>query len=962
MTIETRALTLIRTKLQRPRLPGDLIPRARLLDQLHAQSDRKLTLISAMAGTGKTTLLAQWLEECPQPGAWLSLDEHDNDRIVFLSYLCAAIRSVFPDACESVFDLLNALQPPPADVIIAAIVNELDELVATLSQSFAAPPKTGGPSTAPWQEGGRSQNGLILALDDYHRITEPAIHEILSSLIEHLPQGMHLALATRTDPQLPLAGLRARREMTEVRSASLRFTSEEACSFLEATTGRELDPETIRLLEDKTEGWVVGLRLAALSMRTLADDEAFVQGFRGTGSDLIVEYLVSEVLARQPAEIQDFALRSAVLERFCAPLCDALTGVSATKSQEIIERIARANLFLTPLDVEGKWYRFHHLFRDLLRHKLRQQTNEADISGLHARAGAWFAQNGLIDEALHHFLAADDTAAAVALVAGQRYGLMNRAQWPRLERYLHAFSPDVVDQSPELLMLKAWLLYHRGQFAELPAEIQRIEAALVRTPLAPEAVERLQGEVSALRSIISCFAVDAESTLAHGRQALAKTPRELWIVRIAARLYMAGALLMMGDVNGAYEAVYAGFEEEGDQSNAFKATLLATACNIHWMTADLLGLARAAELVLALSQEPYSPQFWAWGHYHLGRVRYHHGDLTAAEEHFAAVVQQPYLSYGICYVNSACGLALTHQALGRPNHAREVVETAVAFTLETGNTTLLPVALAFQAELALMQGQIAAAGQQAARFDPVPPLSPMYGLFSPYLTLVKVWLAQNAPASRGRAAELVGRVRAFCETTHTTRFLIEALALQALLHEFEGDEPAALAALEQAVTLAEPGGFLRLFVDLGPPLDRLLDRLRWQGVAPEYVTQILIAFGMKDDADADIADVDIADVDIADADIRRRTTEAAIRPSPSVASGLARGPSSLIEPLTPRELDVLALLGRHLSNKEIAEELVVSPSTVKTHTLHIYRKLDVNSRKQAVVKARELNILAPNVM
>jgi LuxR family maltose regulon positive regulatory protein len=312
-------------------------------------------------------------------------------------------------------------------------------------------------------------------------------------------------------------------------------------------------------------------------------------------------------------------------------------------------------------------------------------------------------------------------------------------------------------------------------------------------------------------------------------------------------------------------------------------------------------------------------------------VRYHQGDLAAAEEHFTAVVQNPYQSYGYCYLYSACGLALVHQALGRPERAREVAETAIALMLETGNTSLLPVALAFQAELALLQGQIAVASQWAARLDPVPPLSPMYGLFAPHLTLAKIWLAQDTPASRGRAGELVERVRAFCESTHTTRFLIEALALQASLHDGEGDEVAALAALERAITMAEAGSFTRLFVDLGPPLDRLLERLRRQGVAPEYISRILIASETTDDAEADI---------------RRRMTEP------------ANGPSSpLVEDLTPRELEVLALLGQHLTNKEIAERLVISPETVKSHTLSIYRKLDVRKRQQAVARAKELDIL-----
>lgn len=899
------AAPLIRSKLQRPRLPKDLIRRRRLLDALHAGLDCKLTLISGMAGAGKTTLLAQWLEECPQPSAWLSLDEHDNDRIVFLSYLCGAIRTVFPSACDDALALLNAAQTPPARVITTLLVNELEELL-----------------TAASKESGHPASGLVLALDDYHLITEPAIHEIVSALIEYAPQGIHLALATRTDPGLPLAGLRARGDMSEIRSADLRFTLEEAQAFLDGTAGSGLNPAMTRLLEDKTEGWITGLKLASLSMRTRSDDKTFLQRFKGTSSDLIKEYLIREVLDQQSPEIQGFVLRTSLVDRFCAPLCETLTGVSAPRSQEIIDGIAQANLFLVPLDEEGGWYRFHHLFRDILQHELRLHTSAADISGLHTRAGAWLAQNGNSDEALHHFLVAGDTVSAVSLVARQRYALMNGAQWARLDQFLNEFSPDVVDHDPELLTLKAWLLYQRGRFGELPSAVQKIEAALAQSVLAPETVAALQGEISAVRSVISCFAVDVEETLAYGQQALAKTPHELWIVRVAARLYMAGGLLMMNHVNSAYETVYAGFEEEGDGSNAFKATLLTTACNIHWMAADLLGLARAAEQVLALSRDPHSPQFLAWGHYHLGQARYHQDDLAAAEAHFTAVVRQPYLSYGICYVHSACGLALTHQVQGRSEQAREVIETAVAFTLETGNTTLLPVALAFQVELALMQGQIAMAGQQAARFDPVPPLSPIHGFFSPHLTLVKVWLAQNTPASRLRAAELVDKVRAFCESTHTTRFLIEALALQALLHQLEGDETLALASLERAIALAEPGGFVRLFADLGPSMARLLTQLLRKGAMVDYLTRILGAFEMKGD-----------------------------RPSTPVGP-----PSVLVEPLSPREVEVLRLLARHLTIKEIAEELVVSPSTAKTHTLNIYRKLDVHSRRQAIARARAMNI------
>ena len=296
-------VTLIRSKLQHPVLPGDLIPRRRLLDRLHADMSRKLTLISAQAGAGKTTLLAQWLDEDPRPSAWLSLDEGDNDPAVFLAYLCAAIRTVFPKACAETLGLLGAITLPPADVFVASIVNELDRLLAD-------PGQIGDGPAAPPKNGGRPMNGLILALDDYHTITEPGIQEMMTGLIKNLPHGAHVALATRIDPRLPLARLRARRKMTEVRSIDLRFTLEEAETVLTRTSGRDLDPETIRILEDKTEGWVVGLRLAALSLRILPDAEAFAQQFKGTSSALIVEYLLDEVLARQSSELQDFALRT----------------------------------------------------------------------------------------------------------------------------------------------------------------------------------------------------------------------------------------------------------------------------------------------------------------------------------------------------------------------------------------------------------------------------------------------------------------------------------------------------------------------------------------------------------------------------------------------------------------------------------------------------------------------------
>jgi LuxR family maltose regulon positive regulatory protein len=927
MTVETSALTLIRTKMQPPRLPADLIHRRRLLDRLQAGLDRKVTLISAQAGAGKTTLLGQWLDECPQPSAWLSLDEHDNDLIVFVSYLVGAIRTVIPDACEKTLSLLGAGQPPPLRVIATSLVNELDELTVVLSSN-------GDDSTDSLKEGGRSQtgarsmSGLVLALDDYQAITDPAIHELMSILIRHLPRSVHLALATRSDPPLPLPQLRARGEMTEFRFVDLRFTPQETDAFLKGAVGREVSAETASLLAEKAEGWIVGLRLASLSMRVLSDDKAFAQRFRGASSTLIVEYLLKEVLAQQSPEIQDFALRTSVLDRFCAPLCQVLTEIPAERSQQIIDRMAGANLFVVPLDGEGKWYRYHHLFRDLLRPRLAKQYGTTVVSELHAQAGAWYAENGLIDEALDHLLAASHSTEAAGLVARHRTEMMNQAMWSRLERWLRRFSPDVIDQYPDLLILKTWLLYHQNRYAELPASLERLEASLARVALAPDTLDHLQGEIDALRSLLAYFAVDAPATIAHAQGALEKTRPDLWIVRSLARLTLAGALQMKGDLPGAYAAIYDAFAQEEVSSPAFKATLLVTACNIHWIAADLQGLAQAAGQCIELSDGAESPEMGNYGHYHLGRALYEHSNLTGAERHFSTVWKQPYLSYGDCFLYAACGLILTYQAQGRAQKARAAAQSVVDFMLETGNTTLLPQARAFQAELALMQGRVATAGQWAAQLDPVPPLSPAYGIFSPHLTLVKVWLAQNTPTSREQAGDLLDRLQTFFASIHNSRFFIETLALQALLRSAEGDPTGCLTALKQAITLAEPGGFIRLFVDLGPSMARPLDQLRDQSVAPVYIARILAAFETRD---ASLA-------------------------AEGGRAGRARD-ESLVDPLTPRELEVLALLARHLTNRQIAEELVISPGTVKTHTLRIYRKLDVGGRQQAVARAQELDLL-----
>ena len=895
--------TLIQTKLSRPPLPVDMVRRPRLTTWLEQRRSRPLTLVSAPAGYGKSTLISCWLEAVDCPTAWLSLDENDNELVGFLHYFLAAIESIFPNVMPEAQALLMTTPQPPITATANTLINELNQI----------------------------EHPYILVLDDYHLIEAQTIQDLLIEILAHPPRNLHLVLGTRSDPFLPLVTLRANSQVTEIRAQDLRFNQAETLRLFENMIGLPVNPAAISEMDSQAEGWVTGLRLAALAMQNRIGRLSF-PGKISIQNRYVTEYLVSEILAKQAENLSDCMLKVSLPKRFCADLCEALcfqgseqptgnrTAPSASNGAQFLEWLQASNLFIIPLDDQREWFRYHHLFRDFLQQELTRRFSPDEIANLHATAGRWYAQKGWIEEALYHLLTANDISAAIQLIAQQRYRMMNATQWLRLERWLKLFPGDVIETSAELWMLKTWLANYHSQFTELPALLEHLVSTVTDDPN-EELSNRLAGEISTLRSLIAFHSGNPAESISQARLALEQLPPELWIVRILARNYLGGGLLLTGDISGAYQAHYDAFEEEQVQNKRFKATLLAAVCDIHWFTADLQGLKQAAKQCVALCQETGCQQILGFGTYHLGRVRYQQNDLAMAEELFTSVVAKPYQNYGECYVNSACGQALTYQAQGREVEAREVVERAIAFFLETGNITQLPVVLALQAELALMQGHLPVASQWAKKLDP-PPLMPMYGFLAPHLTLVKVWLAQNTPANQDNAAKLLKHLGEYLEDSHSTRFLIETLALQALLDQALGNQTAALAALEQALRLAQPGGFIRLFVDLGPQMAVLLSQLKMDRNLGGYIDQIHAAF---------------------------------------LNTRLSLSMEELPEPLTQREFQVLELLGNRLTNKEIAAQLSISPGTVRQHAHNIYQKLAVSDRRQAAAKAVELGILTTSL-
>jgi LuxR family maltose regulon positive regulatory protein len=887
---------LLETKLHTPTPRKDRISRPRLLERLNRGLDAKLTLVSAPAGFGKTSLLADWLvrgTDRPMRVAWLALDHADNHAASFWSYVIAALQKTAPGVGAQSLDLLEVADAS-IDVILGLLINDLSAL----------------------------PDQLVLVLDDYHLIEAQDIHAGLVFLLEHLPPSVHVVIASRADPSFPLARLRARGDLVELRAADLRFTPDEAAAYLNTTMGLGLSPQFVASLEDRTEGWIAALQLAALSMQGRDDVASFIAGFAGNDR-YIVDYLVEEVLLRQPEDVRSFLLQTSILERLSGPLCDAVTGLTDGKRQ--LEALERANLFVVRLDDRREWYRYHHLFADVLRAHLADEQPDS-VQMLHRRASEWYQYHDAVRDAVQHAFAARDLERAADLVELAWPDLRNRREEQTVRPWLSALPDEVLRARPVLSNAYGGVLLTVGEMDGVDARLRDAERWLASSDRTGMVVvdhdefRTLPGSVALHRAGFALAHGDLADTAIHARHALERALAEDHLTRGGATALLGLAAWATGDLDTAYQMYAEGManvRRTGHLSGQIGSAV--HLADIRIAQGRIREAMRTYEQALQLAAGSVGAQLRGVADMYVGMSELYRewNDLDAAIE---AVQKARGLGDHMGFMQYRSRwrvtLARIHEAQGDLDAALLLLQEAEPLFQTDFAPNARPIA-ALRARALVRHGRV----EEARVWARVQGLSTTDDLSYlrefEHITLARVLVADGAVRD---ALALLDRLRRTAEDGRRNAHLLEILLLQALVQQSLGDAPAALTSLECALRLAEPEGYIRAFVDEGAPMATLLQTAARHHVASEYVKRLLRAY----EAPAEV-------------------------PGPHQA---------LDEPLSERELEVLRLLGTELDGPEIASELMVSLNTMRTHTKNIYSKLGVNNRRAAVRRAEELQLLA----
>ncbi|MFN8380016.1 MAG: LuxR C-terminal-related transcriptional regulator [Anaerolineae bacterium] len=891
--------TLLNTKLHPPHILANAISRPRLWERLDTGIDGPLTIVSAPAGYGKTTLVSSWLQyRTANPGlklasAWLSLDERDSDLDVFLRYLCASLDRTFPGVCKCSLDMLKGPTTPPLFDLVHELSNEVDVI----------------------------PHDFVLVLDDYHTLKGGTVANLLSALMRYWPPRLHMVLITRHHLDLPLATMRAKGHLTELTADDLRFTADEVENYLSQVVKVEPSGKLVEQMENQTEGWAAGLNLASLSLRRKGTIVRLSSRL-DTDSN-IYDYLIEDVLTREPPEIRDFLCQISMLDRWCLPLCQAITGADADQSLAALNWLERTNFFIVPLDGNREWYRFHRLLRDALRNHAVRSYSPDQLAESHRRATRWFIERGLVEEALQHALTIQDYALAAEVVESGFVETLNREDRASLERWVRLFPDTFIESHAGLLAIRsvveqmAWSLEDAGRSTVLLR--QHLTNGHARHSTLSEAL--LKGIACCTEAILSYFRNQMDASEALARQSLSLLPSDVFYVRGGATIFWGMAAQAAGRASLTEQAILAEYEALPDRTSNYAVRMLMALCCSALQEGRLDDAHHYASLMREKAEQGTFSLMLGWAHFWLGLIHFEWNELDEARHHFEVLTERRYTTHSQAARNGMIGLTFVQALYHDWNEAFHTLSLANQYDINLIGDESRTIR-ALRARLQYMRGDHTAALRWASSLIAPVPDNPLIFFLEPHLIKVRMLMAEQSKSALQREAiPILDAFDDVARRTHNVRYQVHLAAYRAIVMDILGDEEAALFCVCRALTLGKTGHFTRTFVGHGQRMQRLLIQVAEDTSAPESseARRLLAAWG-----------------------------------GPNQPMHVDQ---RIEEPLTAREVDVLMLMRERLSDKEIATRLSISVGTVKRHSANLYGKLGVNKRWDAVSRAEELGIL-----
>ncbi|MFN8499672.1 MAG: LuxR C-terminal-related transcriptional regulator [Anaerolineae bacterium] len=892
------------TKFFLPEPIAHAVARPHLLARLDAGIERKLITICSPAGFGKTTLAAVWLRalaarhSASEDGvrvAWYSLDASDSDLATFATRLVIASRQAAPDFAPGWIDLNRRPILPRPDYLAGELA-------------------LGVPSA----------NRLVIALEDYHHIVDPAIHALLREWIRLLPPTLRLVIISRHDPPVGLARLRAYGDVTELRAVDLAFSQTEATALLQGIVGEPLDSETVRVIWGQTEGWVVGLRLAGLSLQKTEARPVFLANFPRHGIRDIGDYLLEEVLRYQPPEVEDFLLRTSILRRLNGELCGVVLGVDLPQAQALLDRIVDEAMFVSALDDYGGWYRYHNQFQALLSQRLHTRFRKMDVAAMHRGAADWLAERGLVDEALEQYLAAGEAIAAARLVEAHAPRLAHQQAWSHLNQWLSLLPTELTETRPALLLARAWLLYARSAWSRIGPLVGRAETLLPpREAGSTRELDALWGQVYALRSTVIFPTTSPEAKIQQGREALRLLPPEYTRARATALNYLGRWLNAVGRPEEARRLIEDELASIGETDAHYTIRMYYNLCVLEYFAADLDRYETVSRKLRDLAEQANQPIDQMWAEFILGRICLERNQVDAARSHFETLFGRANWASFQALLMGAYLLLPLYAERGEIEHGAGIMRVLRRRLVEAPDEHSHREVEALDAYWAMLSGDIRAAAIWARSTEPHS--STEHESRRGFIR-ARILLALGEAPDLAEAADLLEYLRVRYESMRYTPEYVQALTLTARAQWVRRQREPALASLRAAIDLGYPRGYRRVFTSHGPVIGEMLLALAQEKRYAEAAGVLALSLA---------------------------ETSSGLEP------GLANGDRAhpLIEPLTPRELQVLGALERGLTNKEIARNLNLAPQTIRNHTVNIYAKLQVPNRRRAVERARKIGLL-----